>query len=104
MKKFENIDGFKMLLCHMPAGMLLWRGLEIWNIDLCLSGHEHGGQIRIPGIGGLYSQDEGFFPEYVDGKYEESGHTLILSRGLGSGGQIIPRFKNIPEIVCIDLS
>lgn len=103
MKQFESIDEFKLLMCHIPAGMLLWRGLEIWNIDLCLSGHEHGGQIRIPGIGGLYSQDEGFFPEYVNGKFENSGHTLILSRGLGSGGQIVPRFHNIPEIVCIDL-
>ncbi len=103
MKRFESLEGFKLLLCHIPAGMLLWRGLEIWNIDLCLSGHEHGGQIRIPGIGGLYSQDEGFFPKYVEGKYEEAGHILILSRGLGSGGKLFPRFHNIPEIVAINV-
>ncbi len=103
MKQFESLEGFKLLLCHIPAGMLLWRGLEIWNMDLCLSGHEHGGQVRIPGIGGLYSQDEGFFPEYVDGQFENSGHTLILSRGLGSGGKPFPRFHNIPEIVTVDV-
>lgn len=103
MKRFESLEGFKLLLCHMPAGMLLWRGLEIWNVDLVLSGHEHGGQVRLPGIGGLYSQDEGLFPEYVDGKFEDSGHILILSRGLGSGGKSFPRFHNIPELVTVDV-
>lgn len=102
LRGFEQNEKFKLLLCHVPAGMLLWGGLEKWNIDLSLSGHEHGGQIRLPVIGGIYSQDEGFFPEYTDGKYEKANHTLILSRGLGSG-KLIPRFNNIPEIVCIEL-
>lgn len=103
MKEFEQIEGFKMLLCHIPAGMLLWRGLEIWNIDLVLSGHEHGGQVILPGIGPLYSQDEGFFPEYTAGQFEISGHTLILSRGLGSSSKFVPRYNNIPEIVSVDI-
>lgn len=103
MKEYEQLEGFKLLLCHIPAGMLLWRGLEIWDMDLILSGHEHGGQIRLPGIGGVYSQDEGFWPEYTAGIFENSGHTLILSRGLGNGGKILPRFNNIPEIVYVDV-
>lgn len=102
LKQYEESDDFKLLLCHIPAGMLLWRGLELWNVDLVLSGHEHGGQIIVPGIGGLYSQDEGFFPEYTEGIFTENGHTLILSRGLGSGN-IVPRINNTSEIVCINL-
>lgn len=103
LKEFEQLDGFKLLMCHIPAGMLLWRGLEIWNVDLVLSGHEHGGQIILPGIGPLYSQDEGFFPTYTCGQYEMSGHTLILSRGLGNSSRFVPRINNVPEIVYIDV-
>lgn len=103
MKEFEQLDGFKLLMCHIPAGMLLWRGLELWNVDLVLSGHEHGGQIILPWIGPLFSQDEGFFPTYTSGQYEKSGHTLILSRGLGSSSKFVPRFNNIPEIVYTDV-
>lgn len=102
LKNFEQETAFKLLLCHIPAGMLLWNALPNWDVDLVLSGHEHGGQIRLPGIGGLYSQDEGLFPRYTEGKFEDSGHTLILSKGLGSG-KIIPRIGNPPEITVIDV-
>lgn len=100
LKQFQQEEEFKLLLCHMPAGMLLWSGLEKWNVDLVLSGHEHGGQVRLPKIGGLYSQDEGWFPQYTEGKFERNNHTLILSKGLGSG-KIIPRIGNRPEITVI---
>lgn len=103
MKEFEQLDGFKLLMCHIPAGMLLWKGLETWNVDLVLSGHEHGGQIILPVIGPLFSQDEGFFPTYTSGQYEIAGHTLILSRGLGNSNRFVPRFNNIPEIVYTDV-
>lgn len=103
MKEFEQLDGFKLLMCHIPAGMLLWKGLETWNVDLVLSGHEHGGQIILPVIGPLFSQDEGFFPTYTSGQHEIAGHTLILSRGLGNSNRFVPRFNNIPEIVYTDV-
>ena len=103
MKEFEQLDGFKLLMCHIPAGMLLWKGLETWNVDLVLSGHEHGGQIILPVIGPLFSQDEGFFPTYTSGQYEIADHTLILSRGLGNSNRFVPRFNNIPEIVYTDV-
>lgn len=100
LKSFEGKSNFQILLSHMPAGMLLWKGLETWKIDLVLSGHEHGGEVILPGIGGLYSQDEGFFPKYTAGMFVKNHHVLILSKGLGSS-EWIPRINNSPEIVKI---
>ena len=72
------------------------------NIDLVLSGHAHGGQFRLPFIGGVIAPDQGFFPEYDAETYTEQNTTMIVSRGLGNS--IIPvRINNRPEIVIIEL-
>jgi hypothetical protein len=72
------------------------------GFDLILAGHAHGGQVRIPGIGGLYSPEQGFFPKYAEGLHHIADSTLIVSRGLG--GSIFPfRIFNPPELVIIDL-
>lgn len=98
MEEFQDTDRFKILLSHMPEGLLLWKGMETWDVDLIFSGHVHGGQVRIPFVGGLYDPEEGFFPTYTKGMFESGKGTMILSAGLGSSAKVL-RVNNLPEIV-----
>lgn len=87
----------KILLAHRPEHFDFYAAEEV---NLVLSGHTHGGQLRLPLIGGVYAPNQGFFPKYLSGKYEKDGSTLIISNGLGNG--MIPiRIFNQPEIVLI---
>ena len=70
--------------------------------DLIFSGHAHGGQWRIPFIGGIYSPSQGFFPKYTNGKYIKENSTLIVSRGLGNSSFPI-RINNPIELVLVTL-
>lgn len=99
---FEDTDRFKLLLCHIPTTWLDWGYIDKFPVDLVLSGHYHGGQIRLPLIGGLYAPYVGAFPEYTEGLFEGTEATCILSTGLGSSPGI-PRINNLPEIVVVDL-
>ncbi len=94
---FEKQDDFKILLDHHPENYprLTMRR----EIDLILSGHAHGGQIRILGHG-LYAPHQGFFPRYTSGVYE---NRLVVSRGL-SNSKLIPRFGNPKEIIIVNIS
>ena len=72
-----------------------------YGFDLVLSGHAHGGQVRLPFIGGLIAPNQGFFPEYTSGEYKRGNCTMIVSRGLGNS--IIPqRLFNHPENSCFN--
>ena len=102
MEKFQDTDRFKILLSHMPEGLLLWKSMEYWDVDLVFSGHVHGGQMRIPFVGGLYDPQEGFFPTYTKGMYECGNGTMVLSAGLGSS-RGIPRVNNLPELVVCEI-
>lgn len=86
-----------VLLTHEPQYI---KDYSIYGADLVLSGHAHGGQFRLPFIGGVYAPDQGFNPEYTSGVYEENNTTMVVSRGLGNS--VIPvRLFNFPDIVCV---
>jgi predicted MPP superfamily phosphohydrolase len=90
---------FKILLSHHPEMFALY---SKYNFDVIFSGHAHGGQFRIPFIGGLYAPGQGYFPEYSSGKYSLNESFMIVSRGLGNS--VIPqRIFNRPEIVVLTL-
>ena len=92
-------NNFTILLSHRPEVFNVYVKSEI---DLVLTGHAHGGQIRIPFIGGLISPNQGLFPKYTSGKFEEKQTTMIVSRGVGNS--ILPfRINNNPELVVITL-
>ena len=69
---------------------------------LVLSGHAHGGQVRLPFIGGLFAPEQGILPKYTAGLHEEGNTKMIVSRGLGNSGFPL-RFGNRPEVVVITL-
>ena len=92
-------DGYTILLSHRPELFDLYVETEM---DLVFSGHAHGGQFRLPFIGGLIAPNQGFFPKYDAGLFSEGSTNMIVSRGVGNS--IIPiRFNNRPEIVLVTL-
>ena len=92
-------DGFTILLSHRPE---LFDSYVASNMDLVLSGHAHGGQFRLPFIGGLVAPNQGLFPEYDAGLYTEENTNMLVSRGIGNS--ILPfRVNNRPEVILIEL-
>lgn len=99
LQKWSDNAGFQILLSHRPDFFDLYKKN---NMDIIFSGHSHGGQFRIPGIGGLLSPDQGFFPKYDGGRYSEDGSVMYVSRGLGNS--LVPiRIFNRPEIIAVTL-
>lgn len=92
-------DNYTILLSHRPE---LFEAYVNCGVDLVLSGHAHGGQFRLPFIGGLVAPNQGLFPKYDAGLYTKGDTNMIVCRGLGNS--IIPiRFNNRPEIVLLEL-
>lgn len=92
-------DAFTLLLSHRPEFFDLYAD---YGFDLVLSGHAHGGQFRLPFIGGLIAPGQGLFPKYDSGLYEKENTKMLVSRGLGNS--IIPlRLLNRPEVISVIL-
>ena len=99
-RELDDISIYKILLSHRPERIEYYRR---FSFDLVLSGHTHGGQIRIPYIiNGLFAPNQGFFPKYGGGIYKHDNLIHIISRGL-SINPIRPRIFNSPELVVIKI-
>ena len=92
-------DTYTILLSHRPE---LFEVYTESKVDLVLSGHAHGGQFRLPFVGGLVAPNQGLFPKYDAGLYTEENTNMIVSKGIGNS--ILPfRFNNRPEVILIEL-
>lgn len=95
----EQKNELSIVLAHEPQYLQNYANA---GADLVLTGHAHGGQIRLPFVGGIVAPDQGFLPEYTSGKYNSTDTEMIVSRGLGNS--IIPvRLFNYPEVMCVEL-
>lgn len=92
-------EDYTVLLSHRPELF----GVYVRNgVDLVLSGHAHGGQFRVPFLGGLVAPNQGLFPQYDGGVYKSGKTTMIVSRGIGNSAFPF-RINNNPELVIVDL-
>ena len=92
-------DTYTILLSHRPE---LFEVYTESKVDLVLSGHAHGGQFRLPFVGGLVAPNQGLFPKYDSGLYTEENTNMIVSKGIGNS--ILPfRFNNRPEVILVEL-
>ncbi len=102
LRRFSDLDSgtYTILLAHRPE----YIGAYLqYDFDLILSGHTHGGQVRIPLLlNGLFAPDQGWLPRYAGGRYDFDDTTMIVSRGAGAGN-ILPRIFDPPEIVVVDI-
>ena len=99
LSRMVDPSAFTVLLSHRPELVDLYRQAAV---DLTFTGHAHGGQFRIPGLGGLVAPDQGWFPAYSSGRYDVGDTTMYVSRGLGNS--VVPvRIFNRPELVVVTL-
>lgn len=102
--EFEDTDLPTVCLAHMPDTFIFNNAASYWpGVDLVISGHTHGGMIRLPFVGGLIAPMQGFFPDYDRGYFKLSSNMqMIIGSGLAGYG-IVPRIFNLPEICVIDI-
>lgn len=95
----EKGDAYTILLAHNP---LYWKDYLAWGADLTLSGHMHGGLVRLPFVGGLVSPEGRPVPSFDKGLYQSDSSSLLVSGGLGNSGRSF-RLFNRQELVLITL-
>ena len=103
LEDYQNTDRLKLMMAHRPESFCFGNASSVWDVDLVISGHIHGGQVVLPILGGLYGGDQGWFPEYVHGMYQKDDMNIFVTSGLESHHQLLPRFWNRPEIAMIQI-
>ena len=99
LEKLIKDNTYTILLSHRPELFEIYCNA---NANLVFTGHAHGGQFRIPFIGGILAPDQGLFPKYSEGFFKNNNTTMIVSRGLGNS--LFPfRVNNPPEIIAVTL-
>ena len=99
MGELTDFDGYRILLSHRPE---CFTDYVAGEYDLVLAGHAHGGQFRLPFVGGLYAPGQGILPDYDSGLYREGRTDMVVSRGIGNSSFPI-RFNNRPEVILLIL-
>ncbi|HAX72434.1 MAG TPA: phosphoesterase [Firmicutes bacterium] len=99
LENWSDDEGFKILLSHRPEFFDLYVD---HHMDLVFTGHAHGGQIRLPFVGGLIAPNQGWFPKVTSGAFTDGETTMYVSRGLGNSAFPL-RLFNRPEIVSVTL-
>ncbi|MCM3787144.1 metallophosphoesterase [Domibacillus indicus] len=98
-QSIKQRDQYTVLLSHRPELFSFYAGARM---DLIFTGHAHGGQVRLPFVGGLFAPGQGFFPSYTAGAHMLGSSTMVVNRGLGNS--LAPqRIFNRPEIVVVTL-
>ena len=100
--EMKQTSSFQLMMAHRPDSFIFGKAYK-WDLDLVVSGHYHGGQVILPYAGGLYAPELGWFPEVDYGHYKLKDMDMIVTRGISSSGELLPRFNNPPEIVSITL-
>ena len=101
--EMKQTSSFQLMMAHRPDSFIFGNAYK-WDLDLVVSGHYHGGQVILPFIGGLYAPELGWFPKVDYGSYLLGDELkMIVTRGISSSGELLPRFNNPPEIVSITL-
>ena len=104
LEDFQNTSNYKIMMSHRPDSFIFGNVSKVWDIDLVVSAHDHGGQVVIPFLGGLYGGDQGYFPKYIHGIYDKDKIKIAITSGLGSNPKKLPRFNNVPEIMVININ
>lgn len=102
LNQMKQTTSFQLMMAHRPDSFIFGKAYK-WDFDLVVSGHYHGGQVILPFIGGLYAPELGWFPEVDYGHYKLKDMDLIVTRGISSSDEKLPRLNNPPEIVSIRL-
>lgn len=103
LQEFQDTDRLKIMLAHRPDSFIFGDASEVWDVDLVISAHDHGGQVVLPFLGGVYGGDQGWFPKYIHGLYQKGRIQLFVTSGLGTNRELVPRFNNPPEIAVLTI-
>ena len=104
LEDYQDTEHLKIMMAHRPDSFIFGNVSSVWDVDLVISGHDHGGQVVIPFLGGVFGGDQGYFPEYIHGMYQKDQMHIFVTSGLGSHGEILPRINNIPEIAVLHIT